>query len=86
MSQTPTTAERIKALMAEHLCVEPEKVTDDAVLTTDLNADSLDVIEVTMAIEDAFDIEIRDHEMNAAQTVRCAIDLVEKKLATRAAA
>ena len=86
MSQTPTTADRVKALIAEHLCVAPEQVTDDAVMTTDLNADSLDVIEVTMAIEEAFDLEIRDDEMNRTQTVGCAIQLVERKLAGRAAA
>ncbi|HEX7824623.1 MAG TPA: acyl carrier protein [Mycobacterium sp.] len=85
MSQTPTTAERVRALIAEHLCVAPEQVTDDAVLTTDLNADSLDVIEVTMAIEEDFDIEIRDDEMNKAETVGCAIQLVERKLVARAA-
>ena len=85
MTETPTTAERVKALIAEHLCVDSDKVTDDAVMTTDLNADSLDVIEVTMAIEEAFDLEIRDDEMNKAETVGCAIQLVERKLAARAA-
>jgi acyl carrier protein len=60
---------RVKSIIIEQLGVDPEKVTLDASLTNDLGADSLDLVELTMAIEEEFGIEIPDEEVSKLQTV-----------------
>lgn len=62
-------AERIRALVAEHLGVDPSELRPDANILEDLGADSLDVVEMVMAIEEAFDIEIADEDAEAMRTV-----------------
>ena len=61
--------ERIRALVAEHLGVDPSELRPDANILDDLGADSLDVVEMVMAIEEKFDIEIPDDDAEAIRTV-----------------
>ena len=62
-------AERVKKIVAEHLGVEPEKVTETASFIDDLGADSLDTVELVMAFEEEFDIEVPDEEAEKLQSV-----------------
>lgn len=68
--------ERIIELIAENLDIDPEKVTLDASFQDDLGADSLDTVELVMAFEEEFDIEIPDEEAEKIRTVKDAIDYV----------
>ncbi len=76
--------ERVRAVLAEHLTVDVDQVTLDARLTEDLDADSLDLVEATMAIEEALGIEIPEQEMEGVKTVRQAVDLAASKLGVAA--
>ncbi|APZ81797.1 acyl carrier protein [Erythrobacter phage vB_EliS_R6L] len=75
-----TTSERIDDLVAEILCVDQSWVTPDAVLSEAPGADSLDIIELQMAIEDAFRVSLPDHELEQVVTVADLTALVEAKL------
>ena len=70
-------AERVKKIVAEHLGVEPEKVTDGASFIDDLGADSLDTVELVMAFEEEFGVEIPDDAAEKIATVKDAIDYIE---------
>jgi acyl carrier protein len=69
-------AERIKQIVAEQLGVEEDLVTTTASFMDDLGADSLDTVELVMALEEEFDIEISDEDAEKIQTVQNAIDYV----------
>ena len=71
-------AERIKKIVIEHLDVEAGKVTEKASFIDDLGADSLDNVELVMAFEDEFGVEIPDDAAETIQTVGDAISFVEK--------
>lgn len=81
MSSRDDIASRVKRVIAENLCADREKVTDEASLIEDLSADSLDVLEVVMHLEEEFSIEIRDEEAELALTVSDVIKLVTGKVA-----
>lgn len=70
-------ADRIKKIVVEHLDVEAEKVTEGASFIDDLGADSLDNVELVMAFEEEFDVEIPDDAAETIQTVGDAIKFVE---------
>jgi acyl carrier protein len=72
-------AERVKEIIAQELGVEQEKVTNDASFVEDLGADSLDTVELVMAFEEEFGIEIPDEEAESMQTVGNAISYLEGK-------
>ena len=72
-------AERVKGIIVEHLGVEKDKVTDTASFIDDLGADSLDTVELVMAFEEKFGIEIPDDAAETIQTVQNAIDYIESK-------
>lgn len=74
--------ERITKILVEHLGVEESEVVDTANLEDDLNADSLDKVELVMAFEEEFSIEIQDDDLEAANTVAELTELVEKALAS----
>ena len=76
MSDTP---DRVKKIVVEHLGVEPEKVTEEASFTDDLGADSLDIVELVMAFEEEFGVEIPDDAAEKISTVKDAIDYIEKQ-------
>lgn len=64
---------RVKEIIVNELGVEPEKVTEDASFVEDLGADSLDTVELVMAFEEAFELEIPDEDAEKLQTVGDAI-------------
>lgn len=70
-------ADRVKAIIADNLSVEDDKITNEAVFTTDLGADSLDTVELIMAFEKEFGINIPDEEAEKIQTVGDAITYIE---------
>ena len=71
------TFERVQAIVAEQLGVEPEKVVPDAEFVADLNADSLDLVELIMSLEEEFGIEISDEEAEKIVKVSDAMEFIE---------
>jgi acyl carrier protein len=72
------TAERVKKIVVEHLNVDAEKVTDTASFIEDLGADSLDTVELVMAFEEEFGIEIPDDAAESIVTVGDAVKYIDK--------
>lgn len=70
----------IKELAVELLGVDADKVTDEARFKEDLDADSLDIVEFVMGMEEKFDVELPESEVEGVATVGQAVDLVESKL------
>ena len=68
---------KIKKIVADHLGIEEEKVTEEASFIDDLGADSLDTVELVMAFEEAFDVEIPDDKAETILTVGDAISHLE---------
>ena len=75
--------DRVRAIIAEQLGVKLEEVTDAASFIEDLGADSLDTVELVMALEEEFGIEIPDEDAEKMATVGDAIKYIEQKAATR---
>lgn len=71
--------EKIKSIIAEQLGVKPEEVTPNASFIDDLGADSLDTVELVMALEEEFGIEIPDEDAEKMATVADAIKYIEEK-------
>lgn len=71
--------ERVKKVTVEKLSVKEEEIALESSFTEDLGADSLDVVELVMALEDEFAIEIPDDEVNSIKTVGDAVDYITKK-------
>jgi acyl carrier protein len=72
-----STAERVKDIIVKQLGVKPEEVTDDASFTDDLGADSLDLVEVVMALEEEFGAQIPDEEAEKIKTVGDAVNFID---------
>ena len=72
--------EKVKGLFIEDLGIDESKVTMDAKLEEDLEIDSLGIVEVVMAFEDEFDIEIDDEELADVSTVGQAVNLLHSKI------
>jgi len=70
--------ERVRSIVAERLGVDEDKVTMEAEFIGDLNADSLDLVEVIMAMEQEFDLEIKDEEAENIRTVTDAVNYIEE--------
>ncbi len=70
------TADRVKKIVVEHLGVEADKVTVESSFIDDLGADSLDIVELVMAFEEEFDIEIPDDAAEKIATIKDAIDFI----------
>jgi len=70
--------EKVKEIIVEQLGVDPEEVTMEASFVNDLGADSLDTVELVMALEEEFNIEIPDEEAEKLDTVGKAIDYINK--------
>ena len=69
-------AERVKKIVVEHLGVEEDKVVENASFIDDLGADSLDTVELVMALEEEFETEIPDEEAEKITSVQEAIDYI----------
>lgn len=74
-----TVEERVKKIIAEQLGVEEEEVTPEASFVEDLGADSLDTVELVMALEEEFEIEIPDEDAEKILTVGKALDYIKEK-------
>ncbi len=72
------TADRVKKIVVEHLGVDAEKVTEEASFIDDLGADSLDIVELVMAFEEEFNVEIPDDAAEKITTVKDAIDYIDQ--------
>jgi len=76
MPSKEETVERVRKIIADNLGVSLEEVRPDAAFIDDLGADSLDIVELVMAIEKEFDIEIPDEDAEGISTVQDAIDYI----------
>lgn len=74
-----STKDRLTDIIVEQLGVSPEQITPEASFTQDLGADSLDVVELLMAVEEDFGIEIQDEDAEKLDTVQKAVDYLEEK-------
>ncbi|MBI4313833.1 MAG: acyl carrier protein [Candidatus Omnitrophica bacterium] len=82
---TPSELEgKVKSIIAEQLGVKPEEVTPQASFIDDLGADSLDTVELVMALEEEFGIEIPDEDAEKMTTVGDALKYVQEKAASKA--
>ena len=72
------TFERVQKIVVEHLNVEADKVKPEASFIDDLGADSLDTVELVMAFEEEFGVEISDDTANEIQTVNDAVNYIDK--------
>ncbi|HET9284706.1 MAG TPA: acyl carrier protein [Candidatus Sulfotelmatobacter sp.] len=70
--------DKVKQIIVEQLGVDEGEVTPNASFVDDLGADSLDTVELVMAFEEAFDIEIPDEDAEKIRTVKDAIDYIDK--------
>ena len=74
-----STEEKVKKIVTDHLGIEESKISLDSKFIDDLGADSLDTVELVMAFEEQFDIEIPDDAAETILTVQNAIDFIENK-------
>nr|YP_009122069.1 acyl carrier protein [Choreocolax polysiphoniae]AJH65827.1 acyl carrier protein [Choreocolax polysiphoniae] len=72
--------EQVKDIVVQQLCVEQDLVTIEANLANDLGADSLDTVELIMAIEEKFDIEISDETAEQIRTINEVVEFIEKTI------
>jgi acyl carrier protein len=80
MASEDKVEERVKKIIVENLGVEEDDVVSEAKFVDDLGADSLDTVELVMAFEEAFDIEIPDEDAEKILTVGKAIDYIKEKI------
>lgn len=69
--------EKVQEIIAEKLSVDPSEITQDASFIDDLNADSLDIVELIMALEDELDMEIPDEDVEGFKTVGDVVEYVK---------
>ncbi len=77
---SPEMEARLKKIVAEQLGVDESKIVPTARFTDDLNADSLDLVEMIMELEEAFGVEIPDEDAEKIITVQDALNYIEQKL------
>ncbi len=69
--------EKVKAILSEQFDVEEDSITTETTLADDLGADSLDVVDLLMSIEDEFEVEIPDEEVENIKTVGALVEYIE---------
>jgi acyl carrier protein len=72
--------EKVRQIVAKQLCLDEAQVSIDSNLSTELGADSLDVVELVMSLEEGFDIEIPEEAASEISTVAEAVSFIESKL------
>lgn len=72
--------EKVKSILIDQLDVEEEKVTSEAVITDDLGADSLDIVDLVMSLEEEFDLEIPDDQVENIKTVGDIVKYIEDNI------
>ena len=72
--------DKVKQIIIEQLDVQADQVTEDASFIEDLGADSLDTVELVMALEENFDIEIPDEDAEKIRTVKNAVEYIDKNV------
>ncbi len=77
---TASVDERVKKIVVEQLAAKQEEVKNDSSFVNDLGADSLDTVELVMAFEEEFNIEIKDEEAEKITTIQEAIDFISDKI------
>lgn len=73
-----TTLERVKGLVADHLCIPVDSISDNADIVKDLNADSIDLVEMVMTLEDEFGISIPDEKISAMKTIADIVKFIDE--------
>jgi len=76
-----STFDKLKDIVQEQLVVKPDEIKMESHISDDLGADSLDKVELVMAVEEDFDIEFKDEEIADIETVAQFIELIDQKLA-----
>ncbi len=84
MSETQTIEEKVRKIIADQLAVESEKVVPAAAFIEDLGADSLDIVELVMTMEEEFDLDIPDDDAEKIKTVGDVISYIVAKAAPTA--
>ena len=76
----PAVEEQVREIICDKLSVKPEQITPETSFINDLGADSLDIVELVIELEDKFDIQIPDEEAEKIQTVGNAVQYIEARL------
>ena len=79
-TSTKETLEKVRAIVTQQLCIEEKVISPNDNFSTDLGADSLDVVELVMALEEGFDIEIPDESAAEISTVQEAANFIQSQL------
>lgn len=74
-----STFDRVKKVVVDQLNVEPDEVTPEATFVEDLRADSLDMVELSMAFEEEFQVDIPDEDAEKIKTVQDAVNYIDEK-------
>ena len=72
--------EKVKEILAEQLDADPDEMTMDTTIAEELDADSLDVVELLMSIEDEFDVEIPDEEIENLKTIGDVVEYIQNNM------
>ena len=73
-----TTLEKVRDLVADHLCLSVDKVTKDADIVKDLNADSIDLVDMITTFEDEFGVSIPDEKLSSLRTVGDIVKFIDE--------
>lgn len=73
-----TTLQKVKNLVADHLCIPVDSIADDADIVKDLNADSIDLVEMIMTFEDEFGVSIPDEKVSGIKTISDIVKFVDE--------
>lgn len=73
-----TTLEKVKGLVADHLCIAEDTISENSDIVRDLNADSIDLVEMVMTLEDEFEISIPDEKISSIKTIADIVKFIEE--------
>jgi acyl carrier protein len=72
--------DKVKKILAARLEIDPHEIQPDAEFINDLGADSLDIVELLMSLEDEFDLEVSDEEAEQIRTVQDAVNFINERI------